>query len=117
MSISLCVCGAVPECLALLSYPEQYELKCPNCGRKVTSISYEKAVDKWNEMIRKEEEQIHKERRKITNQEYLSSLSPEEMCAKMAWLFFDYAMRFNSSRPAIIEWLKEEHHEDRKRNV
>ena len=57
------------------------------------------------QMPRNEPEGEHK---KMTNQQAMCSLSPEEFYDKMCWLMFKYGLQFNSTELAVIEWLKKE---------
>ena len=45
----------------------------------------------------------------MTNQEYLSTLSPEDFYTKLEWLLHDYGRNYIDIRIAIINWLKEEY--------
>lgn len=44
----------------------------------------------------------------VTNQEAMSKLPPEDFYDKMHWLLHIYGMQFNSTRLAVIDWLKQE---------
>ena len=48
------------------------------------------------------------EHKKMTNQQAMCSLSPEEFYDKMYWLMFKYGRQFNSTELAVIDWLKQE---------
>lgn len=44
----------------------------------------------------------------ITNQEWLSHISPEEWVRVVHWLYHDYGTRFADSEGAIIQWLQQD---------
>lgn len=44
----------------------------------------------------------------LTNQVAMTRLSPEEFYNKMDWLLHRYGTQFNSTRLAVIDWLKQE---------
>lgn len=44
----------------------------------------------------------------MTNQEWLSSISPAECYKVMDWLFNVYGKQFTSTEVAIMQWLEEE---------
>lgn len=73
-------------------------------------------------MTRKEYEEIKRSKtflqkdegtfkKKITNQEKLSTLTAEEFYDKIIWLFHDYGKRYTNSRLSITEWLQAESEE------
>ena len=45
----------------------------------------------------------------MTNQEYLSTLSPEDFAERIEWLWKEYGLNFQDTRKAIAEWLKEDY--------
>ena len=44
-----------------------------------------------------------------SNQQWLATLKPDEWWNVVDWLYHDYGKRWTDSRPAIIDWLAEEH--------
>lgn len=46
--------------------------------------------------------------RSMTNQEAMIQLTLEEFYEKMDWLLHKYGTEYNSTRLAVIEWLKRE---------
>ena len=45
---------------------------------------------------------------KLTNQQYLADLPPEECYDVIYWLFHDYGRRYNDTRHAVIDWMYRE---------
>ena len=50
----------------------------------------------------------------MTNQEYLSTLSPEDFYAKLEWLLLYYARDYIDIRGTVIDWLKQEYKNPKK---
>ena len=48
----------------------------------------------------------------MTNQEWLSHISPEEWVRAIHWLYHDYGTRFADSESAIIQWLRQDIREE-----
>jgi len=45
---------------------------------------------------------------KVTNQQTLAEMTPEECYNVMYWLFHTYSWQWNDSKQGIIQWLKTE---------
>ena len=50
----------------------------------------------------------------MTNQEYLLSLSPEDLTAQMDWLWHEYGLNFTDTREAVLDWLKQDYKNPKK---
>ena len=51
-----------------------------------------------------------KQRQKMkSNQQWLSTLSPDEWMSTVDWLFHEYAKGFADTNIAVEEWLKKRH--------
>ena len=48
----------------------------------------------------------------ITNQEWLSYISPEDWVRVIHWLYHDYGTRFTDSEGAILKWLRQDVREE-----
>jgi hypothetical protein len=48
----------------------------------------------------------------ITNQEWLSLISPENWVRVIHWLYHDYGTRFTDSEGAILKWLRQDMREE-----
>lgn len=48
----------------------------------------------------------------ITNQEWLSHISPEDWVRVIHWLYHDYGKRFTDSEGAILKWLRQDMREE-----
>ena len=49
-----------------------------------------------------------KSHKRMTNQEAMCKMPPEEFYYKMLWLLHDYGGQFSSTRLGVIQWLQEE---------
>lgn len=45
------------------------------------------------------------EPKKLTNKEWLATLTPDQWWLEMDWLFHKYGKRYDNSYIAIVEWL------------
>lgn len=75
-----------------------------NLGCK-SGIEY---IDDATELL-KEESSL-----KMTNKEWLATLSAEEWYQTIHWLYHVYGKRWTDTRLAILDWLEEEHTEKKK---
>lgn len=50
----------------------------------------------------------------MTNKEWLAALSAEEWYQTIHWLYYVYGKRWTDTRLAILDWLEEEHIEEKK---
>ena len=45
----------------------------------------------------------------MTNKEHLSTISSEDWCMRVDWLFHSYRKQFTDSMVAVIHWLDQEY--------
>ena len=65
----------------------------------------------WKESeLRDDIQKKMKQRQKMkSNQQWLSTLSPDEWVSTVDWLFHEYAKGFADANTAVEEWLKKRH--------
>lgn len=76
-------------------------------------IPYRKAtLIKLYELLDMIEPQKSEDAEVITNQEWLSHISPEDWVRVIHWLYHDYGTRFTDSEGAILKWLRQDMREE-----